>query len=311
MKTGILYVILTLIFILLGVEGYFLYNSYQNKNVVDNSSINDKDLDNDTDNDIDKSDDEQNNNEENNNLEENNEKTEDGVKLLNTTKENDKIVQEYEIVLNGKINILKLYFELEKNEYFYHITCVYNNVNFYDFGKYNPEFDEEATLSSDEAFQIDYIKNYFNEDNFIIIKGEDNKNYLAIYNYVSEAEVYGDTNLYIYNDNLDLLNQNEEILINNEGQLLSIDEEDCLNKNHCTYKSDVWYENKFKVRDEADQIRVKIENNQIYVLKALGNNDYICDGGILEERIYIIKDNKLSYEVINKYQVTGGAGSCY
>ena len=259
MNNKVLCVILIIVFIVLGIEGYFLYSNYQNNEVNNKTNI-----DNETNNkdNIPKEDVDKENNSNPSNLQ-------DGVKLIETKEENDKIVQEYEIVLNGKINNLKLYFELEKNEYFYQISSVFNNINFYDFGKYNPEFDEAETLSSEEAFQTDYIKQYFNEDNFIIIKGEDNKNYLAIYNYVSEAERYGDTYLYIYNDNLELLNQNEEILINNESQGLSIDEEDCLNENHCTFESDVWYENKFKVRDEADQIRVKIENNQIYVLKAL------------------------------------------
>ena len=289
MKTNILYVIMALVLGVLGVEGYILYNNYQDRNVVDKGSINDKDLDNDTDNDIDKSDTEEDNNEENK------EKTEDGVRLLNTKKESDKIVQEYEIVLNGKINNLNVSYNFDK----YVDGFGGDNTDNYCI---NSKYYTNCNLENkkEEYFKEEYVNNSFNEKNFEIIKGEDNKSYLIIHGI--ELNLIGNSYyLFVLNDDLEIIKPTESIEEIDDASFLGFAYYESLCEDiNCESTGNFWYKDRYGVcSDEVCQIRSKVEDNKIYHLFYVGS----CEGVEVEEREYTIKNNKLSYEVINTYQM--------
>ncbi len=313
MKTSILYVIMALVLGVLGVEGYILYNNYQDRNVVDNGSIKDKDLNNDKD----KSDDEQKNSEENNDLEENNEKMEDGVKLLNTTKENDKIVQEYEIVLNGNKNIIDIDYKIATYDTGYEDP--YYCIDSLYYSNCSDEYSSPDNLSSQ------YINSKFNEKNFEIIKGLDNKNYLAIHSFNLNIDkpdsVYLDTSSYtihILNDNLQEIKPTENLYnhlgiklqnINDwNGFIGAVDIQSLCLDYECNNMGDFWYSSKFNI--DNNQIRVKIENNKIYSLVYFSDSNVSCDDGTIEEREYSINNNSFSYRVLNTYKTKNAVGWC-
>lgn len=122
------------------------------------------------------------------------------------------------------------------------------------------------------------IKNYFNEQNFYIIKGTDNKKYLGIVTSIMGDPEKLQGNLVIYTTYQDFFNP----------------------KNYKKYT----YENMFNLNygDFDSQIRLKINDNKIYYY-------YVdCNESYAEERLYTI-NNKLEYKVIDKFEVSG-AGAC-
>ena len=148
----------------------------------------------------------------NNNQEENNNKDEqvlkDGVTLKNTYQEGNNIIQEYEIILNNKVNNITIKYTHE-NTFVYTadahaITGVFNNKNIIKnyyvntFGEYTKE----------NTFNVSSISQLFNEDNFIIIKGTDNKSYLLVQTINNMADNFNTSNLYVYNDELELISRN-------------------------------------------------------------------------------------------------------
>ncbi len=281
MNNKFLYVILVVVLGVLGFEGYFMYNNYQNNKINDNGTI----INNDTNKDNSA-----------------NEQLEDKVKLVDTKKENDKIVQEYEIVLNGKKNTMNL--EFNYNEYEDHImfrTDREIDGNYKDYNFYS------SYVESINEFTEEKVNEDFNENNFYIIRGEDQKNYLLILDDV--ATDYGDNlNGYLFNDKLELITKN---LNNSPYNVSNPNAFNILMADNvpCKFASDVdpLYKKAFNRKTFAqDGFFMKIENNKIYYLIPIfDENSLATDTGILEERVYTIKDNKLSYEVINTYQITG------
>ena len=281
MNNKFLYVILVVVLGVLGFEGYFMYNNYQNNKINDNGTI----INNDTNKDNSA-----------------NEQLDDKVKLVDTKKENDKIVQEYEIVLNGKKNTMNL--EFNYNEYEDHImfrTDREIDGNYKDYNFYS------SYVESINEFTEEKVNEDFNENNFYIIRGEDQKNYLLILDDV--ATDYGDNlNGYLFNDKLELITKN---LNNSPYNVSNPNAFNILMADNvpCKFASDVdpLYKKAFNRKTFAqDGFFMKIENNKIYYLIPIfDENSLATDTGILEERVYTIKDNKLSYEVINTYQITG------
>lgn len=126
-----------------------------------------------------------------------------------------------------------------------------------------------------------------------------------------------DTNLLIYNDELKLISNDIDL--------------------HNSYGADDTFEamkNPFYSKNEThydigeSKVFIKIESDKIYKLYPLYKDEggcpedknnpseeeqdsegYVPNYGDLEERIYTIRDNKLSYKLINKYQITG-IGNC-
>ena len=261
-------VLIGIIIILIGViiaEGVYLFTNKEDEK-ENNSSIN-----------IPKEEEEEN---ESNG----NETSEDYVKLVDTREEDNQVIQEYEMVLNGEYQEFDITFEINENEYYW---TIYSYVNsqlilsiFNDFEKSPDDWDN-------------YIRQYFNEDNFIIFPGTDGINYLIIQDYSFPPAGGFSIGYKIFNQDWSYLGV-LSVIENAQG----IDVED----------ESIWYTDNLQLdnNNEEYQVRSKIAGNKIY------NLYYDCSfyPDILEERIYTINNNKLEYEVINTYQVLGSSGAC-
>ncbi len=136
-----------------------------------------------------------------------------------------------------------------------------------------------------------------NEDNFKIIKGTDNKNYIIIvHDNYNNAFVSGTSNeMLVLNDELELVSK--EFMIESlspdyathNGFIL----DDYIGNIPCKVEGKEFYKN---------NKYVKIENNEIHFLfPKMDNNSSLPE--YLEERVYTINNNKLEYKVINTYKV--------
>lgn len=281
MKKYIPYIIITILLVIIAIGGTYIFMDNQNKNEIpkiDNTpNIDNKE-----------------------NIEEKESEPIDGIKLLRTYQENDKIFQEYEIILNGNkkaLSIAYTYKEQSNGEKNLLGTSSYNLL----FCDYN-FFGTSITKSS--IFNTETIKKYFNEDNFQLIKGQDGKNYLTVWT-CSDFKEY----LYIFNENLELLTDDSF-----EDEI-----DESASKNGMSALSDTFipivegtnpsYEYKYKKdsnwNEETVRINVKIEQNNIHYLVLVNPlykaNASAYDQTILEERVYQINNNKLTYKVIHTY----------
>lgn len=102
-----------------------------------------------------------------------NETSEDYVKLVDTREEDNQVIQEYEMVLNGEYQefIVEFSYEQEANH-----SNSSNTVNYL-----NGKLKDNIVYSEirGETLSTSYINRMFSSQNFTIIKGED-KNYLAV-----------------------------------------------------------------------------------------------------------------------------------
>ena len=102
------------------------------------------------------------------------------------------------------------------------------------------------------------------------------------------------SNAYILNDKLEIINENLEFNLYSSDVNVILQVEN----------ANPWYEDS-KCKDELCHRIFKIEDNKIYYLVSKLKDDYQeGDYGVLEERVYTINDNKLTYEVINTYNIT-------
>lgn len=290
MKKYIPYIIITILLIIIAIGGTYIFMDYKNNQISqENSNTN-------------------NNNQPNNKEQENKEDEvlEDNVKLLSTRAKNDKIIQEYEVTLNGKIKTLELEFSYYKDDTFevaeYIVTGTFNQNNIIYSNVIRDKYEEQdgeikiiQTRNKEEIFNINIIKNNINENNFQIIKGEDNKSYLLLYPYTKEIDFpINPTVILLFNDELKLISEN--LISKNESP-------DYIVRNGFTdneYTGNIPCEveksyNEFKY--------AKIENNKIYFLYPKLNRDDLSEG-ILEERIYTINNNKLNHKINNTYKIT-------
>lgn len=235
----------------------------------------------------------------------------DGVKLSKVYNLDDKIIEEFEVTLNGKTTSIKLPFvhEVSEGDNFmevHNITATLNSNNLYHHEIYN------YTEKEENKFDINNIKNRFNEKNFIIIRGTDNKNYLAVIPYINTD--YENTELFLFNDNLEQIKGN----FNLYGICGSNDNMIILSRTtHYILENDITpnYKNNFNVDIPIpngfsnNNLNIKIENNNIYYLAPILREQLEeGDMGTLEERVYTINNNKLEYKIINKYKIVNGAG---
>jgi len=123
---------------------------------------------------------------------------EDSVKLLSLYNLNDKIIEEFEITLNNKTEVMKIEYtsefikkDLDYEDSYYMISGKFLENKFY------------LNKTYDYNFSIDKIKNDFNEKNFIIIKGTDNKSYLLVTTDFNLS--LNNSILLVFNDNLENL----------------------------------------------------------------------------------------------------------
>lgn len=239
---------------------------------------------------------------ENNNKPNNNEEPtkKDGVKLLKTYNLNDKIIEEFEITLNGKTKIMNVNFIIpDKEVEDPTIEGTFNDIYFY--GK---AFSKEEVK---ENFNISFIKNIFNENNFEFIKGTDNKSYLLVIG----TSYWNEKELYVLND--DFVDISKNIRDTADAEVSGYTGFNITYFNNHVNKiedNSRWYKNTFKIKIEdfmeevKGNIHIKVEDNKIYFLNPIFEYVNASNLGYLEERVYTINNNKLSYKVINKYQIT-------
>lgn len=239
----------------------------------------------------------------------------DGVKLLKTYNLNDKIIEEFEITLNGKTNNMKIEFDYDEDT-----EELNTHTLSYLGGKLNDNlvlsYIEEDTTKNN-LFNISKVKEKFNENNFKIIKGIDNKSYLLLITNTAYVTMH-ESILLIFNDNL------EQIKGDFEGYSCNSNKEENMVVFTTTsgYKpkngAPIYYEDGFNLNYHIPSaygevgVNVKIENNKIYYLIPIFNWD-INEEGILEEREYTLNNNKYEYKVINTYKELvpfAGQGGC-
>lgn len=231
-----------------------------------------------------------------------------GVTLSNISKKENKVIEEYEIEFNRKKKKLTIEFTYKKDEKEIPENRVYGTIEnktfelYASLDSYTMEVDEIKITNSEtnETYlTVEKVKEHFNAKNFIIIKGEDKKDYcLIMVNPDIELGDYGeDTILYILDENLKLIE--EPLIVRNSYNFVSKVE-----------NANPWYEDKWEICENMDQeychINIKIENEKIYYLYTnledlnISTENY----GTIEERIYTINNNELKYETINKYKIT-------
>ena len=242
----------------------------------------------------------------NNNQEENNNEDEqvlkDSVTLKNTYQEGNNIIQEYEVILNNKVNnvIVKYNYQSDAayNNDIHEIIGTFNNTEIVRRGYININ---QIEYTKENTFNISNINNIFDEGNFTIIKGTDNKNYLLVQIVAVDAlDGWHTSSLYVYNDELISKNiitaEESPDYTSHDGFII----DNFIGNIPCDYVGNSpLYERTFKVVDDTNvetEQYTKIENNQIYFLFPKIND------GILEERVYTINNNKLEYTIINTYK---------
>lgn len=234
----------------------------------------------------------------------------DGVKLLKTYNLNDKIIEEFEITLNGKTNNMKIEFDYDEDTEEYEGEVL--NIVDGKFNKNNIVCYFETSSTKSKMFNLNIIKNKFNENNFKIVKGTDSKSYLLLATNNACGAIY-ESKLLIFNDDLEQIKGNFDgyagscskaagMTIATTSTIYFID------KNDTTPN----YNNDFNIdlsEYQLSGVYVKIENDKIYYLApVLNDNGSEGNYGTIEERIYTINDNKLEYQVIKTYKIINGAG---
>ncbi len=215
------------------------------------------------------------------------------------------------MILNNKVNNLTITYTYQSGEVYnndiHEITGTFNNTEIVRRGYININ---QIEYTKENTFNISNINNIFDESNFTIIKGTDNKSYLLVQNVAVDAlDGFNTSSLYIYNDELELISKNiitaEESpdYTSHDGFII----DNFIGNIPCDYvNSSPLYDRTFKIIDDTNvetEQYTKIENNQIYFLFPKINENY--SGGIIEERVYIINNNKLEYTVVNTYEFNG------
>ena len=253
-KNTILYIITTIVLIVIAVGTTYIIMNNKNNEEITEPSNND------------------------NNQEE--QVLKDSITLKNTYQEGNNIIQEYQVVLNGKERNMNIIYTQEKDELGIEtITGSLGNETLY--------LDMYDTPNEETAFDINRINKNFNEQNFQIMRSSDNKNYLSIVtmlNYPTGIKM----NYEIFNDNLNKLNQ-ESIPLYTSMQ--------CINSNLEIEPFENVYVELYNLNNEnsCHRIRGKIENNQIYSL--LYNYDET-----LQHRVYTIHNDKVEYQVLRTFK---------
>lgn len=228
---------------------------------------------------------------------------------MKTDRDKEKIIAEFNVKLNGKLKEFTVEYEVLQDEYYASIrgkmTGIKEKISF-------DSVEDDIDKFVADNFKEKKISAMMGVDDFHIIKGEDNKDYLLVTvrtnHFISGKTDY----LYVFNDELELVtgdidyngcSNDEAFTIRIESSGHKSDEE--------PGKSGYKDENDtlgYKNLKEDYYLNLKIEDNKIYYLKAkqklAGENDY----GTLEERVYTIKNNKLEYTVKNTFKITWVAG---
>ena len=243
--------------------------------------------------------------------------SEDSITLASTEVVDDSFVQTYDVVINGIEKTLEVEFLYRNNEDLKEqsLTGDYSGATLY---AYYETYEDEPTV-----YDVNMITSSFNENNFSFIAGRDGESYLLIHTNIYSDGAGEEDKLFILDENLEFVDndlvdysgssdtQGMSIMSTYTGYTLENDDYPWYNDsfNACTTPSNCY-------------IDVKIEDNQIYYLVPVLNtvseeaneendeedNEEATDYGELEERVYRINNNKLEYEVIQRYKITGVNG---
>ena len=222
------------------------------------------------------------------------------IKFKDIKESNNKITESFEVVLNGKKKEIAIEFTINEKELFnsYILDGVFANY-------YVSSNQYSLDNAKDKILNADNIKDIFNINNFKIIKGKDKKEYLMVI-----ANSITDNIIYIFNDNLENIATN---LDDDYGRSRTIDGYGIQDgfmlttfyNTPCDKSLDnIWYKNIFDIKNKTD-FAFKIENNKIYYLAFKSKNDA---NNSLEERVYTINNNELTYSVLNTYSVNDICG---
>lgn len=212
--------------------------------------------------------------------------------------ESDKIIEEYDISLNGKINTVKVAFTHSSRE---DIGCTVHLVLGYigDTIIYAREY-VGSKLGKNEVFNKDIIKKTFNVINFDTIKGQDDKTYLIVYD-ISNNVAY-ENKMMVYDDNMKLLTKDLFAKtydhINRYGFNMQY-----FYDSPCERTGLPLYVNTTPFYSENGMSFVKKEDDKIYFLAMEIDESKEGRPGKLEERVYTVKDDKLEYKVLNTYDI--------
>lgn len=204
-------------------------------------------------------------------------KVEDRVRLQYSAMVNDIIKQEYDIIINNVKKTLTIEYRLTTKKDKFQITGKLRDIMLFKYDGSNKD-----DLKVEDVYSTSYIDAYVSDYNFKIIKGYDDKSYIAILDATDENE----KKMYIMDENFVVMNSENPLTV--------------LSKEQLTLESGagIWYpdtEAMCKMRDDC-QIRVKIVGNKIYYLVPTQDDT-------LEERIYSISDGIIEYRLISTYKI--------
>lgn len=244
----------------------------------------------------------------------------DGVKLKDVKNVEDKILQTFEVSLNGKIKEFNIVYSYQTGPVGNRNACydlVIGEANGVELYNHSSEYEADTfkicginESKKSENFTISKIEEAFDTKQFEIIKGTDNKNYLIVYNVV-DYPVYGHR-ARVYNEDLELISNNaikdsygeEEQKsyfttdYKYDGKIFAADM-----YSYAIDKKDISWFNDSKCSNNCEAT-FKVEDNKIYYLSLNLTNKIGEQSGYIEERIYTINNNKLEYETLNKYNVS-------
>lgn len=221
----------------------------------------------------------------------------DAVTLVDTVENEGIFVQKYQIIINGLEKILEIEFlnNNNENEKYFTIIGKFNGaILYYYYQKYEKENIE---------YSKNMIDNSFNEKNFSFIKGEDGKSYLLIHSNIYDDGTGEEDKLYILNDSFKFVN-NDLIDYSGNSNTLGM----TIMSTYINYSLEnniyPWYTDNFSSCSTPSNcnIDLKVEDNKIYCLVPVFNNNE-DELGKIEERVYIINNSNLKYEVINQYKI--------
>ena len=232
-----------------------------------------------------------------NNIENNdNEKLSDKIEFKSVKEENNKIIETYNMVLNGKSKDLIIEYSLDESQ------------NYFVGKNKDTELYLEVINDLDQVDEIkrNLLKRNFQEDDFYFIKDSDNKTYLGIAAKDSNEQV----RLTILNDELQVINKNFNSLGGESGS--SLDYSMILYGGKSSFKltDGTWagydLQNDCPVYLEDCHVMLKIIDNKIYYLVPVIKSE---EESYIEERIYTINNSKMEYKVNNKYDIMSIVGS--
>jgi len=228
----------------------------------------------------------------------------DNIKLISTSYNNNVIIEKYLLVLNDKEMDIEVKFNYEVNNNVGVIKGYINNNQVYSLEK-------KVTASNrDKIFNTSFIEEAFNTGNFKLIEGSD-KNYLAVITNNNALYYNKDVDyLYIFTENLDLINNGIYSSAGCVAKGMTI--QSGITEYSLENNAMPWYDDAFGacLNEENCHVSVRVKDSNIYYLMPVKiyNENREKYENFLEERLYKIKDNKLEYKVLKRYKVASSSG---